>query len=140
MTNILDKITQNFKTAGYQLYEVGGSVRDTILGRPINDIDLCTEATPTESLKLCSEFSAYAVGEKFGTIGIATPEGNIEITTFRDEVYPNNSRKPEVVFGKDLIKDLSRRDFTVNAICIDLIKLSEYYEDLDGIRINENKK
>ncbi|MGH2352070.1 MAG: CCA tRNA nucleotidyltransferase [Chloroflexota bacterium] len=120
-----------FAAAGRQLYLVGGSVRDTLLGRPVHDLDLTTDAPPDEIKRLARRVrpdAVYDVGAKFGTIGLvfrspageaaaAEPaEDRIEITTFRSEQYLDGSRKPEVSFGTSLDEDLARRDFTMNAI------------------------
>jgi poly(A) polymerase len=121
MTNNEVKVlAKSFASAGYQLYEVGGSVRDSILKRPCTDIDMATDALPdaTEGLLMASNLGAvYLLGKEYGTISLNTYSGNkIEVTTFRKEVYPSNSRKPVVTFGKYLSDDLARRDFTFNAM------------------------
>jgi len=114
---IIRRLAKKFNTAGYELFEVGGHVRDSLIGRESYDIDLTTNARPKVIKSLVRGFgSVYDVGEKFGTIGLMVDEQLIEITTYRKEVYANNSRKPQVTFGNNLIDDLSRRDFTINAI------------------------
>lgn len=106
-------ITQAFNDKGYDIYLVGGSVRDQCLGLPEKDRDYCTNALPDQTYNILRQFGRpHRVGEKFGTIGL----GNIEVTTYRSEVYDGTSRKPEVRFGTSLIDDLDRRDFTINAI------------------------
>lgn len=113
----LTRIANKFKNAGYELYEVGGTVRDDLLGRQSNDIDLATNARPDKTKELLDTFGAvYTIGEAFGTIGLVTGGQHIEVTTYRKEVYPSDSRKPEVVFGDSLAEDLARRDFTINAM------------------------
>lgn len=121
--DILQRLAATFRTAGRQLYLVGGSVRDELLGRPHQDLDVATDARPDETKRLVHEAGAdtfYTVGEKFGTIGAIFGERKVEITTFRSERYTPRSRKPTVAFGTSLEGDLSRRDFTINAIARDL--------------------
>jgi poly(A) polymerase len=108
------------------VYLVGGAIRSILLGKEVKDYDFCTGLTPEEiKEQLRGKHRAFCIGEKFGTIGINCLGENIEITTFRKEEYANGSRKPEVVFGTDLITDLSRRDFTINAIALDVTKFIE---------------
>ena len=111
-----------FSEAGKSLYLVGGIVRDLHLGVPIDelDFDLTTDALPLEIKKLVSPIAdaVWAQGERFGTIGCRIRDRPYEITTHRAESYGDGSRKPEVVFGDDIELDLSRRDFTINAMAI----------------------
>ena len=111
-----------FDRAGYELYLVGGSVRDAFLGSPTKDLDFATNARPDAIADLVEEWAdaVFRVGEQFGTIG-ATYNGQVhEITTFRSDVYREDSRKPRVEFSDDIETDLSRRDFTVNAMAVRL--------------------
>lgn len=113
----LIKLAKKFNSAGFELFEVGGHVRDSLMGRESHDIDLTTNARPDTIKSLISELgSIYNIGEKFGTIGLVVDKELIEITSYRKEVYMNDSRKPQVTFGNSLIDDLARRDFTINAI------------------------
>jgi poly(A) polymerase len=108
-----------FADAGHDLYLVGGSARDALLGRVTHDLDLTTDARPDEIKRLIETVgpdSIYTVGERFGTIGSVFGDRNVEITTYRSEAYSPHSRKPEVAFGTTLAGDLSRRDFTINAL------------------------
>ena len=117
--HLLPKLYQLFKKNKYELFEVGGSVRDELMGRKSEDIDLTSNARPEEIKRLLEESgmgSVFTVGKEFGTIGLNLKDIKIEITTYRDEVYASESRKPTVRFGKDLLKDLARRDFTINDI------------------------
>jgi len=114
--------------AGFDAYIVGGTVRDRLLtGRTSGDIDIATDATPKQVKKLFSklEMKVIPVGEKFGTVQVLIEGGReyqIEITTYRSEGKYTDKRHPdEVKFEKDLIKDLERRDFTMNAIAFDPI-------------------
>lgn len=114
-----------FEAAGHHLYLVGGVVRDSLLDidRVENDFDATTEARPDQIKELVAG-SADAVwdqGERFGTIGCRIDGRIYEITTHRAESYDPGSRKPSVAFGEHLEEDLSRRDFTVNAMAVDVI-------------------
>ena len=116
---ILRTLAAHFGEAGYELYLVGGSVRDGLLHRPTHDLDFATDAHPPVIKRLLARAqpdSRYDVGEKFGTIGATFGEWVVEITTYRSEEYAFASRKPAVTFGTNLEDDLSRRDFTINAI------------------------
>ena len=119
----VQSLTTAFSDAGYSLYLVGGIVRDIHLGVPIADLDfdLTTEARPEKIRELIAPLSdaVWSQGEKFGTIGCRIDGRPYEITTHRAESYSDESRKPEVVFGDDIEVDLSRRDFTLNAMAID---------------------
>jgi poly(A) polymerase len=120
----LRQLTERFRAAGHRLFLVGGTVRDLILGddRTDFDFDATTDARPDE-IKRCLDGWADAVwtqGERFGTIG-ATKDGRVyEVTTHRAEAYDPESRKPNVAFSDDIESDLSRRDFTVNAMALEL--------------------
>jgi poly(A) polymerase len=108
--------------AGHRSYLVGGSVRDALLDRDIGDVDIATDARP-EVIEAAVRPWADAVwlqGQRFGTIGCELDGERFEITTFRADVYRPESRKPEVTFSDDIVTDLSRRDFTVNAMAIAL--------------------
>ncbi len=108
-----------------ELALVGGPVRDAFLGTPIHDFDFATSATPEKTLKLLGMWGkkTWDIGKDFGTIG-ATKQGFVvEVTTYRQEKYDPTSRKPEVAYGKTLAGDLTRRDFTVNAMAVRLPEL-----------------
>ncbi|HLZ08024.1 MAG TPA: CCA tRNA nucleotidyltransferase, partial [Chloroflexota bacterium] len=116
------RLAEAFAAAGHQLYLVGGSVRDQILGRLTHDLDFTTDALPDATRAVLAGIdptSIYTVGEKFGTIGAIFGDTNVEITTFRGEQYEPGSRKPTVHYGTTLEDDLSRRDFTMNALAED---------------------
>jgi len=118
-------LAERFTAAGYKLYLVGGVVRDLLLGRDMSDgrdIDLTTDALPAETKRLVQGWadSVWSQGERFGTIGCQTDGWTYEITTHRAEAYDPESRKPDVVFSDVIDADLSRRDFTVNAMALSL--------------------
>ena len=119
------RLAQAFWAEGEELYLVGGAVRDGLLGIHDLDIDLATTALPNTIVRIGRSRGLgkpHLVGEKFGTVGLEKGGGMIEITTYRsEETYPLGSRKPSVKFGRTLLADLSRRDFTVNAMAQDLL-------------------
>lgn len=103
--------------AGFEAYAVGGCVRDSLLGLTPHDYDLCTNATPPETAALFPDYTLVRSGEKHGTIGVVVEGQVIEITTFRTEGGYQDSRHPSwVKFVSCVEEDLSRRDFTVNAM------------------------
>lgn len=104
--------------AGYEAYFVGGSVRDSLTGRMINDVDIATSATPEEVKAIFPK--TVDVGIAHGTILVLHDSGNYEVTTFRTESGYSDFRRPdEVNFVRSLREDLQRRDFTMNAIAMD---------------------
>jgi len=109
-----------FKNADYELWLVGGAVRDNLRGALVDrrDYDYATSALPDSIITICESFRTrtVTVGKRFGTIGIETDEGWCEVTTFRGESYCPGDRHPDVSFGHTIHEDLARRDFTVNAI------------------------
>jgi poly(A) polymerase len=114
------KLGSLFSEADRELYLVGGPVRDFFLGRPGVDLDFATDAKPSQTLNLLRPIASqlWMQGIKFGTIGALVDGHRVEITTYREEWYPEDSRKPEVHFARDIGSDLTRRDFTVNAIAV----------------------
>lgn len=108
---ILDRLD----SAGYDAYFVGGMVRDVLLRRDVYDADITTSASPEEVLSLFEK--AIPTGIKHGTVTVVVERINIEVTTFRlDGEYLDNRRPKEVIFTNSLVSDLSRRDFTINAM------------------------
>ncbi|UYY97106.1 CCA tRNA nucleotidyltransferase [Peribacillus frigoritolerans] len=111
-------ILELIEEAGYEAYFVGGSVRDYILGRPINDVDIATSATPQEIKRIFP--NTADIGIDHGTVLVITDTGTYEITTFRTESEYSDFRRPDAVkFVRSLTEDLQRRDFTMNAIAMD---------------------
>ena len=118
------ELGERFAAAGHQLYLVGGVVRDLLLGRLASDadFDFATDATPAETTKIVRGWAdaVYLVGVRFGTVGARRSGRVLEVTTFRQEVYAEEHRKPAVTFAKEIETDLSRRDFTINAMAMEL--------------------
>ena len=131
-------IKESFEDAAKQIYLVGGIVRDLHVG--VNDIssldlDFTTDATPEEIKKIIEPIaeSIWLSGQRFGTIGAQVNGKTIEITTHRSESYVSESRKPVVTFSNDIHEDLSRRDFTINSMAIDL-KTQELIDPFNGLQ------
>jgi poly(A) polymerase len=119
----LQPLAERFLAEGHQLYLVGGTVRDLLLGRDISgDYDCTTDARPPETKRILSGWAdaVWTQGERFGTIGAKRHDRSFEITTHRAEVYDPDSRKPDVVYADVIDADLSRRDFTINAMALRL--------------------
>lgn len=116
------RLARHFRDNGHDLYLVGGPVRDLFLRRPHVDLDLATDAPPEKTLELVEPLSKahWLQGMKFGTVGAEIDGTRMEITTFRTERYEPASRHPHVTFASDIETDLSRRDFTINAMAIRL--------------------
>ena len=108
---------QMLEQAGFEAYAVGGCVRDALLGIEPHDYDLCTNALPEQMCRIFDRYSLVRSGEKHGTVGVVIDHSVIEITTFRTEGGYQDSRHPDWVrFVTTVEEDLSRRDFTVNAM------------------------
>ena len=117
MTDIFAALGERFERADRQLFLVGGSVRDMVLGREPKDLDFTTDALPDEIEGILKDWAdaIWDVGREFGTIAARKDDQDIEITTFR---FDGPGRKPQVTFTDDLIEDLKRRDFTINAMAM----------------------
>ncbi|MFZ0529337.1 MAG: CCA tRNA nucleotidyltransferase [Propionicimonas sp.] len=133
------RLTELFAAAGHELYLVGGSVRDAILGGLGNDLDYTTSARPDEIEALVRQVTTavWDVGRAFGTIACLIREDDgaewlVEVTTFRADTYADHTRKPEVAFGDHLGGDLVRRDFTVNAMALRATD-GELLDPFDGL-------
>jgi poly(A) polymerase len=119
---IAEELGSRFDKAGHELHLVGGSVRDAVLGLAPKDMDFATDARPNAIVRILQGWAdhRYLTGIRFGTVGARKGEHQLEITTFREEVYPEDSRHPHVAFAKEIETDLSRRDFTINAMALRL--------------------
>jgi poly(A) polymerase len=119
---VLGELGERFQAAGHALHLVGGSVRDAMLGRLGDDLDLTTDARPEQVLVLIEGWAeaTWDAGIAFGTVGLAKKGQRIEITTYRAESYAPESRKPAVSYGTSLAEDLVRRDFAMNAMALAL--------------------
>ncbi len=126
------ELAKLFKVAGFKLALVGGPVRDAILGRLGNDLDFTTDAHPKDSEKILKKWadSVWDIGAAFGTVAGKKNEITVEITTYRSESYDPTSRKPDVEFGKSIEADLARRDFTINAMALELTTDEPTFIDL----------
>ncbi len=131
---VADDLAARFAKAGHGLYLVGGSVRDAMLGRLGNDLDFTTDARPEKIMKIVTGWAeaVWDTGIAFGTVGAAKQGNTCEITTFRSDAYDRVSRNPEVRFGDSIEADLVRRDFTVNAMAIDL-STKQFIDPHDGM-------
>jgi poly(A) polymerase len=131
---VAEELAARFDAAGHRLYLVGGSVRDALLGREGSDLDFTTDARP-DAVQSVVEGWADAVwdtGIAFGTIGARKRGTTVEITTFRADAYDRVSRKPAVRFGDTIEDDLVRRDFTVNAMAVELTGTERRFVDPHG--------
>jgi poly(A) polymerase len=119
---VADQLGQRFAAAGWELYLVGGTVRDSLLGVAQADLDFATNATPAQTSALLSGWAdqVWLTGARFGTVSGTKDGYKLEITTYRCEVYARASRHPDVRYAADIETDLSRRDFTVNAMAVRL--------------------
>ena len=136
------KLAIAFKAAGFKLALVGGPVRDAILGRLGNDLDFTTDAHPKDCEKILNKWadSVWDIGAAFGTVAGKKSDITVEITTYRSESYNLDSRKPNVEFGKTIEADLSRRDFTINAMALELTTEEPTFIDLyNGVSDLQNK-
>ncbi|MEY3267120.1 MAG: hypothetical protein RJA15_1566, partial [Actinomycetota bacterium] len=125
----MEPLAARFREAGHRLFLVGGTVRDLLLGASDAEIDFSqidfdatTTATPDQIKAIVAPIAdaLWTQGERFGTIGLKIGNRPYEITTHRAEAYSPDSRKPDVQFATDIETDLSRRDFTINAMALEL--------------------
>ena len=116
------RLARTFEAAGHDLYLVGGPVRDAFLRRPRRDLDFATDASPEITHEIVKPLATavWLQGMQFGTVGAEIDGARVEITTFRTERYEPDSRHPDVSFTGDIETDLSRRDFTINAMAVRL--------------------
>ena len=133
---LASSLAEAFKAKGFQLALVGGPVRDALLGRLGNDLDFTTDAHPHETKKILKSWAdnVWETGIVFGTVAAKRGDTTVEVTTYRTEKYEEDSRKPDVEFGETIEGDLSRRDFTVNAMALELTtKEPKFIDPFGGI-------
>lgn len=133
---LASSLAQEFKDKGFRLALVGGPVRDALLGRLGNDLDFATDAHPHESKKILKAWAdnVWETGILFGTVAAKRGDTTVEVTTYRTEKYEESSRKPDVEFGDTIEGDLSRRDFTVNAMALELTSPTpEFIDPFGGV-------
>ena len=133
---LASSLAQAFSAKGYTLALVGGPVRDAILGRLGNDLDFTTNAKPEESKKILHGWAEHVwdTGIAFGTVAGKLGDTTVEVTTYRSDVYEKDSRKPEVSYGETIQGDLSRRDFRVNSMALELTgSTPEFIDPFDGL-------
>ena len=142
LRNLISPVTERFVNEQHTLFLVGGVVRDSFINQKIKspDLDLTTNATPDQIRALVKPVAdaVWLQGERFGTIGLRIGEIRMEITTHRSESYITSSRKPSVTFSLNLEDDLSRRDFTVNAMAFEL-DTGNFFDPFNGRSDLENK-
>jgi len=131
LARLAEPVARAFGDAGFSLYAVGGSVRDALLDEPRGEdfeIDFTTDARPDDIHRLLEPLctATWQQGRAFGTLGGTLRDTGIkvEVTTFRSEAYVDHSRKPAVEWGDSLEVDLGRRDFTINALALDVVALA----------------
>jgi poly(A) polymerase len=133
-----EEIGRLFARHGYELALVGGPVRDVFLGERPGDLDLTTDATPDQVLATIKGWAdkVWTIGIAFGTVGLRKGSTVLEITTYRSEQYGLTSRKPDVQYGQSLEEDLSRRDFTINAMAARLpdYQIADPFGGFDALR------
>jgi len=119
---VAQELADLFAAAGHRLYLVGGTVRDALLGRPESDLDFTTDARPEAVLALVDGWASavWDTGIAFGTVGLRRRGVTMEVTTFRSDAYDRVSRNPVVAYGETIEDDLLRRDFSVNAMAVEL--------------------
>jgi poly(A) polymerase len=130
-------LAQAFTASGFRLALVGGPVRDAILGRLGNDLDFTTDAHPHETKKILKAWAdnIWDTGILFGTVAAKLGDVTVEVTTYRSEKYEENSRNPDVEFGDNIEGDLSRRDFTVNSMALELTGTEpEFIDPFGGLQ------
>jgi poly(A) polymerase len=134
---LVAELGELFRATGHELYLVGGLVRDAVGGvtNADADLDFATDAPPHETTRTLRPWAdnVYLVGVKFGTVGARKDDRRIEITTFREEAYAPEHRKPAVTFARDIETDLSRRDFTINAMALRLPD-GEFVDPFGGVK------
>lgn len=135
--DVLRDVGRVFADAGHELFLVGGSVRDALLGRLGSDLDFTTDARPEQMQKFLRDWAEalWDMGIEYGTVGVGKSGHRLEITTYRADTYDQVSRNPEVRFGDRLDDDLVRRDFTSNAMAVRITAdgPGEFHDPLGGL-------
>ena len=135
MNKIIKNLLNKIEKEGYEAYVVGGYVRDLLLGISSYDIDICTNATPKELMSIFPSASP----KNLGGIDFKIKEYHIEITTYREEIKYKNRKPIEFNYINNLVLDLERRDFTINALCMnskgEIIDLVGGIDDLSNLKI-----
>jgi poly(A) polymerase len=136
-SGVLEELGRLFADAGHELYLVGGSVRDALLGRLGTDLDFTTDARPAQLQKILRPWAdaLWDTGIEFGTVSASKRGDHLELTTFRADSYDGVTRNPEVRFGDSLEADLVRRDFRVNAMAVRILPtgFDEFLDPLGGL-------
>ena len=133
---LASSLAQSFAAQGFRLALVGGPVRDALIGRLGNDLDFTTDARPEVTKKILQGWAenVWDTGIEFGTVAGKRGDTTVEVTTYRTESYDPDSRKPEVEYGDSIEGDLSRRDFTVNSMALELTtKNPEFIDPFNGL-------
>ena len=130
-TPLASSLAGAFKAQGYRLALVGGPLRDALLARLGSDLDFTTNAPPFETRKILTTWadSVWDIGIAFGTVAAKRADTIVEVTTYRSESYDPDSRKPVVTYGENIEGDLSRRDFTVNSMALELTEETPRFID-----------
>ena len=137
----LKEVSTAYIKEGFEIYLVGGAVRDGILGVKTTDFDFATNASTEESLTILKKkgYKTTEIGKAYGTVETNIEKCSIHVTTYREDTYTTESRKPEIKNTKSLEKDLSRRDFTLNSIAYDIVK-NEIIDPYGGLKdLSEGK-
>lgn len=139
----LDKLSQLFFDNHYELYMVGGAVRDIIIGKDPHDYDFTTNATPDQMLEIAkvANITTIPTGIQYGTVTFRIDDESFEVTTYRkDSNYSDGRRPDQVTFSTNILDDLSRRDFTINAIALNMLSnVNEYIDPYNGREDIKNK-
>lgn len=139
----IEMLCQLFSENRYELYMVGGAVRDILMEKTPHDYDFATNATPDQMLKIAEESNTEVIptGIKYGTVTFRINNQSFEVTTYRaDGNYSDGRRPDQVTFSTNILDDLSRRDFTVNAIALNMLSnVNDYVDPFNGIKDIENK-
>lgn len=135
MDKIIKNILLKIEDEGFEAYLVGGFVRDYLLGRKTYDVDICTNALPAQLHKI---FPNSNNSNKYGGFNLKVKHYNIDITTYRKEIKYENRKPTFVVYISNLLEDLKRRDFTINAICMD--ESEKILDPLNGMADLQNRK